>query len=383
MKNDQQAGLYIHVPFCTSVCPYCDFAVLIAGAERRAEYLDMLVAEIELCRGEGWEFDTVYIGVGTPSSLDEEQLRRIISATRDGFQISGTAAIALEANPEDVDERRVALWRELGLRTVSLGVQSMDDAALGFLGRSHDASQARRSLEILRAADFNSVSVDLVYGLPGQDELGWMHQLEVVLAFEPDHLSCYQLTVHDGTVFGRRRARGQLVELEEDSQARLFLLTHRVLADAGYEGYEVSNFTRSPEHRSCHNRKYWEHAPYLGLGPAAHSFRGDRRWWNVRKLRLWAAAVAEGRRPIAGEERLRACDMALEAVLLGLRTVVGVDLEQVRRRFFIDLEAANVELVERLCQLGLLRRQDTRLAPTLEGMAVADTIARAMVVPGL
>lgn len=381
-------GLYLHIPFCSRICPYCDFSVLTGGPEARERFVGRLIEEIRLW-GEDEQalapfagIDTVYFGGGTPSALAPEQLERILAAAREHLAVRPGAAVSFEANPEDVTPEAARAWRGLGVRFLSLGVQSLDAEALRFLGRRHSPEEARRAMEIARAAGFETVSIDLIYGLPGQALEGWRRVLEQAVALQPDHLSCYQLTIHEGTPFGFRLERGKLEELPEERQADLFLFTHRSLADAGLPGYEVSNFACSPEHRSRHNRKYWHHVPYLGLGPSAHSFSGAARWWNERKVKPWEARVEAGERPIAGREELSREDLAVETLLLGLRTREGVDLELFEQRFGVDLLAENAGLVERLEGEGLLRVASGGLAggaalvPTLEGWAVADSLAR-------
>jgi len=372
------AGLYIHVPFCTSVCPYCDFAVTLAGEERRQAYLAGIGREAAMAAADGLDFDTVYLGGGTPSALTPDQLAEILGAVRARLRIREDAWTFLEINPEDVSSASVGAWRELGVRTVSLGVQSFDDAALGFLGRRHSADAARGALDRLREGGFDTVSIDLIYGLPGQTAEGWRRQLEEAAARLADHLSCYQLTIHPGTVFGRRQARGELAEAAEPVQAGRFLLTHRVLAELGYEGYEVSNFAAAPAHRSRHNLKYWSHQPYLGLGPSAHSFVGRRRFWNHRMLRAWQHAVDAGCRPVDGFEELGDAELALEMVMLGLRTAGGIDLEALRSRYGVDLVELNRRIIERYCESGHLVLESGRLRPTLSGFAIADTLARSL-----
>ncbi|HEX3125778.1 MAG TPA: radical SAM family heme chaperone HemW [Thermoanaerobaculia bacterium] len=365
-------GLYLHIPFCSAICPYCDFAVLTGGPERRERFTEHLVSEIGLWAGDSEAFrgiDTIYFGGGTPSALSPEQLGRIVVSVKAGLPVEPDAWIFLEANPEDVTPESVRAWRELGVRTLSLGIQSFDAEALAFLGRRHSPEQARRSVELARAAGFHTVAFDLIYGLPGQTAEDWRRTLETAVSLEPDHLSCYQLTIHEGTPFGFRLARGKMTETPEETQADLFLLTHTFLREAGLPGYEVSNFARSPEHRSRHNQKYWDHTPYLGIGPSAHSFSGNRRWWNERKIKPYESRIDAGERPVAGSEELTAEDLALEALMLGLRTVEGIDLERFRRRYGVDL--AMPERME-----GLLHVEDGRLVPTLEGWVVADTLAR-------
>lgn len=392
-------GLYLHIPFCSAICPYCDFAVLTGGPERRAAFVESLTAEIGLWRGEAarWgSFDTVYLGGGTPSALTAGEIGRLLEAARAALPVAADAWIAFEANPEDVDRERLAAWRDVGVGMVSLGVQSFDASTLRFLGRRHSPEQAQRSVEQALEAGI-TVSVDLIYGIKGidrgdrgnctQDGEGgddgtrqgrWRRDLETAAALAPHHLSCYQLTVHQGTPFGFRAARGELGELPEADQAELFRFTHTFLAGRGYAGYEVSNFARAPEHRSRHNRKYWDHTPYLGLGPSAHSFDGSRRWWNERKLPAYQARLAAGLRPIAGEELLAAGELALEELMLALRTAAGLDLDGFRRRHGIDLLERNRARLGQLAAEGLLVERGGRLLPTLDGLAVTDSLARAL-----
>ena len=372
------AGLYIHVPFCTSVCPYCDFAVTIAGADRRASYLDALDREIAAARSHGLCFDTVYLGGGTPSSLRPHELERILSTISDHLDLAPDTGLHLEINPDDVCPETAAAWRDLGFSFASLGVQSFDDGALEFLGRAHDAATARRAAEVLLDAGFPTVSVDLIFGLPDQTADDWRRQLETVLSLGVQHLSCYQLTIHGGTVFSNRRDRGELAELGEDDQAELYLLTHDGLGAEGWQGYEVSNFAASPDHRSKHNRKYWDHTPYIGLGPSAHSFSGRRRWWNERKVRLWTAALVDGRSPVGGDEQLTDAELFFEAVMLGLRTADGIDRDTLRNRFGDEIARFDEPAVNRLADDGYLRCDGPRIRPTPRGMAIAEGLVRSI-----
>jgi len=374
------AGLYIHVPFCTSVCPYCDFAVTIAGAERRTAWLQGILDEAAMSADCGLEFDTVYFGGGTPSSLAEGDLAGILDGLRRRLVIHENASVHIEINPEDVTPSKVACWSDLGVAFVSLGVQSFDDRTLEVLGRRHSAARAVEAVEALRAAGFDTVSIDLIYGVPGQDIEAWSHQLDRAVALGVHHLSCYQLTIHDGTVFGRRFACGELTQLPEEEQADYFFLTHEKLGSAGIPAYEVSNFALDG-HCSAHNRKYWDHTPYLGLGPSAHSWVNGRRWWNFSKLRLWQRSVDFGRLPIDGRERPTASQLALEAVMLGLRTTDGVDLDRILDHFGVDLLPGNLELIRAFEADGRLMFADHVIRPTLSGLAMADTLARSFVFP--
>jgi oxygen-independent coproporphyrinogen-3 oxidase len=406
-------GLYLHVPFCSSICPYCDFSVMSAASPARQRFASRLVAEVSLA-APAWRdprpFDTVYFGGGTPSQLAPEDLARVLEACRAQLPFEAPAPwIFLEANPEDVTPETCAAWRGLGVRTLSLGVQSFSDEALRFLGRRHSGRQARAAVETALAAGFHTVSIDLIFGRRGQTTEDWARELATAVSLEPQHLSCYQLTIHPRTRFGVRARHGRFSELPEDDQATLFELTHRYLADAGWPAYEVSNFARAPVHQSRHNRKYWDHTPYLGLGPSAHSLaaadasfarQGEapprssstvrfadasgpaRRWWNERGTPRWEKRLAAGERPIEAQEDLGPRELAAEALLLGLRTTAGIDLEGLRSRYGVDLLAANDALVGRLVDGGrLLVRADAEggrwLVPTVSGLAVADGLAAA------
>ncbi len=389
-------GLYLHVPFCSAICPYCDFSVLKAGVSARKRFVEHLVAEVPLAAREWAEarpFDTVYFGGGTPSQLPPEDLLRVVAACREHLKVAPDAWVFLEVNPEDVTPDACAAWRGLGVRTLSLGVQAFSDDALRFLGRRHGAEQARVAVETAQAAGFDTVSVDLIFGLPGQSPEAWRRELATAAALEPGHVSCYQLTIHERTRFGVAAKRGQLSEMPEGEQAALFEITHHVLADAGYSAYEVSNFARGRDHESRHNRKYWDHTPYLGLGPSAHSFApsdagapSGRRWWNELRTPRWESRVAAGERPVEAEESLGPKALATEAVMLGLRTTAGIDLDGFTSRYGVDLLAANAALVARLVAEGhLVLRADPGdghwLAPTVTGLAVADGMAAAFEIP--
>jgi oxygen-independent coproporphyrinogen-3 oxidase len=363
-----------------------------SASPARPRFASRLAAEVSLA-APAWRdprpFDTVYFGGGTPSQLSAEELGRVLEACRAHLAFAPPAPwIFLEANPEDVTAEACAAWRGLGVRTLSLGVQSFADETLRFLGRRHNGRQARAAVEMALAAGFDTVSIDLIFGARGQTAEDWRRELATAVELGPQHLSCYQLTIHEGTRFGVQVKHGLLSELPEDDQATLFELTHRFLADAGWPAYEVSNFARGPAHRSRHNSKYWDHTPYLGLGPSAHSFATPdasapaRRWWNERGTPAWERRLAAGERPIEAEEILGPENLAAEALLLGLRTTAGIDVDRLKARYGVDLLAANQALVGRLVDEGrILVRGDAEngrwLVPTLSGLAIADGLAAA------
>jgi putative oxygen-independent coproporphyrinogen III oxidase len=373
--RDRHAGLYLHVPFCSRVCPYCDFAVRTGDAAKRHSYVKSLLSEIDLYQGDAPTFDTVYFGGGTPSCLEPADLERIVARIGERLSTVDDPWIFLEANPEDVTPERADAWKRLGVRTLSLGIQSFDAEDLAFLGRGHTVEQARDAVRIARDAGFHTVSIDLIYGLPEQSSEAWQRRLDDAIETAPDHLACYQLTIHDGTRFALLEKRGDLIQLPEMGQASIFRVTHEHLSAAGYSGYEVSAFAINEEHRSRHNQKYWNHTPYLGLGPSAHSFDGNKRWWNLRRSDPWQEAIGRGDRPLDEQETLAPKDLLLETLMTGMRTYRGIDFDEIKSRFDVDLLARNDKLIERLFTAGLIKRHESRLIPTLDGLAVADSLA--------
>jgi oxygen-independent coproporphyrinogen-3 oxidase len=370
-----RGGLYVHVPFCSALCPYCDFAVNVGNEKRRSRFVGRLLEEIELRGDPASGFDTLYFGGGTPSTLAPESLNLILEAFVSRGWLAPGCRLFLEANPEDVTESSLSAWKAAGIRTLSLGVQSLDPDALRFLGRRHAAEEASRAVRLAGSAGFDTLSLDLIYGLPGQTEAGWRRDLESALALSPDHLSCYQLTIHENTLFGRMKRDGRLGPPPLDAEADLFRLTHRVCEDHGFEGYEVSNFARAPEHRSRHNQKYWNHVPYLGIGPSAHSFDGEARSWNERSFFAWERRIASRCVPVAGNERLDDEALFLETLMLRLRTRDGVDLDSLEARFGVKLLDANPDAVAIAVENRLIVLDRNRLRPTLDGLAVADSLA--------
>lgn len=370
-------GLYVHVPFCLTKCPYCHFHSRSPfGREDVKRWLDALSLEAAFYRDLFPPFDTVYIGGGTPSALTASEMGRLAAAIRRNFTIEPFSEWTVEVNPGDAAPGLLAVYRDLGINRVNAGIQSFDDETLSFLGRRHDARQAAKAVEALRSAGFDNIGLDLLYGIPGQTVEEWLETLSAALRYEPEHLSCYELTVEPGTPFFVLREKGVLPPLPEDLSLRFFMETSGRLTDNGYLHYEVSNFARDASLRSRHNRKYWDHTPYLGLGPSAHSFLEGRRWWNGEDLDAWEKSLREGRRPVGGEEVLTTGQRCLESLFLGLRTSEGISLDGFREEHGIDLLALQGGLVERSAAEGLLVVDGGALKPTVRGMAVADGLAR-------
>jgi len=367
------AGLYIHVPFCRSKCAYCDF-YSIADDSQVEGYLHALSREMSLYRSFAPLFDTVYLGGGTPSCLSTRQLEELLVRVREDFPIAAGAEITAEVNPGDVDTVFMRGLRDAGVNRVSIGVQSFDNSILKTLGRRHNGREGREAVEAARAAGFDNIAIDLIYGVPGQSHELWRETMEAALGFNPEHLSCYELTVEEGTPFHRRIERGEISLPGEEEAYRFFTSTSAFLEQRGYTHYEVSNFAREHALISRHNHKYWDHSPCLGLGPAAHSFSGNRRWWNHRSLELYLRDVNGGRTPVAGLEDLSAEELRLEALYFGFRTKRGIHGPDFRKRYGIDLFRENGLALRHLRDEGFVTLEDEFLAPTRRGLALADRL---------
>ncbi len=374
MNSKKSPGLYIHIPFCFSRCPYCDFYSSTALTAVPL-FLGALSKEMEIYSHRWSAFDTIYIGGGTPSLLSPQQLESVLGGIRETFGLIPNTEITVETNPADFHHSYLESLHGIGINRINIGIQSFDPEVLRFLGRRHSRAQALSATEASRKAGFHNVGLDLIYGVPGQTLDSWLDTLKQVVAFAPDHLSCYQLTLEARTPLGKRCQTGEFSMPGEELQYEFFMKTSQFLQDAGYLHYEVSNFARGTEFVSRHNQKYWDHTPYLGLGPAAHSFRGNLRWWNHRSIDPYLAAINAGHRPVEETETLTTEQLRLEALYLGLRTKNGICLEDFKKRFHYDLSKEKGKILGKLKEEGLISIHHGRLCPTPTGLAVADSLA--------
>ena len=367
-------GLYIHIPFCLSKCDYCDF-YSSTSISALPGFLEALFKEMELYRPRFQSFDTVYIGGGTPSLLSPEQLESILTGVKKNFDLISNPEITTETNPADLNRSFLESMRQIGINRINIGVQSFDEKVLGFLGRRHSVKQAISAIEASRKAGFRNIGLDLIYGVPSQEIGSWLDTLTQAVAFSPQHLSCYQLTLEAKTALGIRYRAGEFSIPGEEAQYEFFMKTSEFLEEAGYIHYEVSNFARGTEYTSRHNQKYWDHSPYLGLGPAAHSFQSNRRWWNHRSLDQYLTLINAGNLPVKETETLTMEQLQLEALYFGLRTKKGVCLQDVKNRYHFDLFAEKRKMLVKLEEEGFVSVQDGHLYPTRAGFAVADSLS--------
>ncbi len=361
--------LYVHIPFCARICPYCAFYKEHADPAYTQRFCEALLGELEALRAKfPLNVETIFFGGGTPTALTTSQLEFLLSGFRERLDLSQLKEWTLEANPGSVSHRKAALLHQLGVDRVSLGVQSWDDHSLQVLGREHDAAKAEASFQILRAAGFRSVSIDLMFGLPGQSLAQWEATLERTVSMQPDHISAYCLTYEEDTEYFLRHAHGEYRE-DPASDAQFFESAMRILEESGYRQYEISNYAR-PGHESAHNRGYWAGEDYLGIGPSAFSTVGAERWQNVPDYRSYADRVLAGASPVTSVETLTPTVKRAEQIALMLRTRFGVPAAWLQ-----DHETEVAEFME----LGLLREQDTHWVLTAKGKLLTDSVAAAFV----
>ena len=371
--TDTTPGLYIHIPFCKSKCPYCNF-YSVTSFTMIDEFLNALFREMEMYQEAFTRFDTVYIGGGTPSLLAIEHFDSILSNIRNTFILSPNSEITVEINPADSPQEYLESIRRLGCNRLNIGVQSFDDKVLTFLKRRHSVREALDTIEAAGNAGFENIGIDLIYGIPGQDMTSWLDTVSQALSLNLAHLSCYQLTIDAGTPLGLRHHRGEIALPDEELQHAFFIKTSEILENAGYVHYEVSNFARDISLASKHNQKYWSHTSYLGLGPAAHSFLGHKRWWNHSSLDEYIRDIGAGKLPLDSSEILTREQLHLEAFFLGLRTKRGIHLHNYSSKYGYDLISEKADALARLVKAGFIEINEGYLQPTRTGLAVADSL---------
>jgi oxygen-independent coproporphyrinogen III oxidase len=373
------AGLYIHIPFCSSRCSYCDFATGIYQSELAERYARALVEEIRSSRYTSASVNTVYFGGGTPSLLSASQLDHILATLRENFRIDAEAEITLEINPGSANPEKLRAFRSLGVNRASFGAQTFDDAELARLGRSHSAADALRTFADLRDAGFTNVSFDLIAGLPGQTLDGWQSNIKQALELGPEHLSFYLLEVHSGTPLAEHIRRGIQPEPDDDLAGEMYQWMLEQASASGYEHYEISNLCR-PGFHSRHNVKYWTAEPYFGFGCSAHSYDGAAlRWSNHRDVLKYVEMVESGASPVVEEQQLTQTDVRAEALFLGMRLMRGIDVRRYRESFGVDLRDEHGADLDRFCKAGLLEFDGDLIKLTRTGALLSNEVFAAFV----
>ena len=383
-EDENPVGIYIHIPFCIRKCPYCDF-YSITNLDLIPNYVRALVKEIGNTRPMPFFVDTIYFGGGTPSLLAPPQIQSILEAVYKKFKIDPRPEVTLEVNPGSIRSKHLIDFIHSGVNRINMGVQSFQDKNLSFLGRIHTSEQARQSLLNARKAGFNNIGLDLIYGLPGQERAQWEKDLAQAIDFGPEHLSCYMLTMEQGTPLYKNYQLKMFTPLSEDKLKDFFETAMDILGNCGYFHYEISNFARisGPEQnrissaafQSRHNRKYWTGAPYLGFGPGAHSFISPVRYWNLPSVAGYMEALNKKRLPVEEKEILTREQEMMEFIYLGLRTAEGIDTKKFDQKFNADFKKMSADVLEALLSHQYLVLSGHHIRMSRMGMVLLDGIA--------
>lgn len=368
------SGIYIHIPFCREACHYCDFH-FSTNVEIKEALVQAIGEELRLRQGYlgGRRVDTIYFGGGTPSLLSTSELRFLLETVFQTHDISPDAEITMETNPDDLTLAALSEYKALGINRLSVGIQSFDDPVLKFLNRVHSSETAIRSVDRARQAGFENISIDLIYAIPGLSSNAWKENIARAVSLGPPHISAYTLTIEERTVFGNWQAKGKLKAVDEASAAAQLEMLMKMLTEAGYRQYEISNFAR-PGRESKHNSSYWRGVPYLGVGPSAHSYDTTSRQHNVANNHQYVRALKEKNIP-AEVELLTRQDRINDYILTTLRTDSGCDLSELKRAFSYDLVETEAAYIRNLEQHHLITLAEGRLRLTDKGKLLADKIA--------
>ena len=367
------AGIYIHIPFCKRRCIYCDFFSTIQS-EKKPTYIHALCQELEMRKNylEGEEIETIYLGGGTPSQLTEEELNEIFTSLYNIYKVKEDAEITLEANPDDLTPEYVSMLRRLPINRISMGIQTFQEETLKLLHRRHTARQAIEAFQRCREAGFRNISIDLMYGLPGETLDTWKEDLQQAIALHPEHISAYHLIYEEGTALWKLRDEHQVEEADEDLSVTLFKTLIDELKQAGYQHYEISNFCLPGLH-SRHNSSYWTGKKYLGCGPSAHSFNGSSRQWNIASLDNYLKGIASGK-PNYEIEELDLYTRYNDFVITSIRTCWGMSLSRLRSEYGEELYRYCLRMAKSHLEQGVLEIEEDTLRLTQEGIFISDGI---------
>lgn len=367
------AGIYLHIPFCKTRCIYCDF-YSTTRSELKSRYVQALCRELEMRKGylKGENIETVYFGGGTPSQLEEGDFRQLFETIQKCYGMESCREITLEANPDDLSKEYLQILSTLPFNRLSMGIQTFDDATLKLLKRRHDARTAIEAVGRCRQAGFSNISIDLIYGLPGETKERWENDLRQAIDLNVEHISAYHLIYEEDTPIYKMLKQHQVSEVDEDSSLEFFTLLIERLQKAGFEHYEISNFCR-PGKYSRHNTSYWKGIPYLGCGPSAHSFDGMTREWNVSSIDLYIKGIEENRRAFE-IEHLDQATRYNEFIITTIRTVWGTPIEKLKQTFGNELWEYCRKMAAPYLENGKLEEHDGALRLTREGIFISDSI---------
>lgn len=367
-------GLYVHIPYCHTKCGYCDFYSVPMAGRPSDDTVDMIMRELRWRTSRAdCNIETVFLGGGTPTVLELDQFDRLLDTLDQCLEADAVVEFTCEANPATIDGRKAERMRASGITRVSLGAQSFHPHELAFLERLHDPADIPASVAVLKDAGFGDFNLDLIFGIGGQTLASWRESLQRALDLEPTHLACYGLTYEPGTALTRRLSRGLVQPCDENVEAQMYVAMIEMLADAGFEHYEVSNFSR-PGHRCLHNINYWSNGPYMGVGPSAVGYVDGVRYRNAPNIDAYVRRMESDGHAVIEQERIETDALAIETLMLQMRLIEGVDLDVFYRRTGVDLRSRAAGAIGMLIEQGLIAADDRRLKLTTSGLLVADAV---------
>ena len=364
--------IYIHIPFCKSKCSYCDF-FSVASEKLKNEFVQALCTEISRRKSEtDNKIKTVYFGGGTPSLLSEQELSQIFMALEENFSLEPDAEITLEANPDDITPEKLMFWKSIGINRLSIGLQSFDDDELKYLGRRHNVSDSKKALENALNTGFNNISADIIHGIPGADLNKLLTGIEYLDKTGAAHLSMYSLTIEKGTILENKIKKGLAENIDEDEQAETYMRSVEKAEACGFLQYEISNFCK-PGFESKHNSAYWKGVPYLGFGPAAHSFSGKKRMWNISSIQDYISGI-KNKTPVTEHEKLSKNDIYNEFLLTRLRMINGIQLKEMRELFGNTITENLINKINKTIKPQHIQISESAIVLTRPGIMFADKI---------
>ena len=368
------AGIYIHIPFCKQACNYCNFH-FVTSLNRKNELLNVLLNEIRLQKNyvADENIETIYIGGGTPSLLNKEELQQLVNQVKNNYVITHDAEITLEANPDDITNDVLMNWKQIGINRLSIGIQSFFEEDLLWMNRAHNARQARQGIELAQKNGFENITIDLIYGTPLLTDEKWKQNVETAVAYGIPHLSCYALTIEPKTPLHKMIREHKKQDIDTDQQARQFLLLMDWMQAAGFEHYEISNFAK-PGFRSRHNSSYWQGKKYIGIGPSAHSFNGHSRQWNISNNNIYIGSLKEEKIPFELEE-LTPVQQLNEYIMTSLRTSEGINILSIKNKWGEKMAEKILSKIDAFIQQNKMTKNKDHLQLTKEGKLLADGIA--------
>lgn len=367
------AGIYLHIPFCKQACHYCDFH-FSTNLARKGEMANAIGRELELQKDylSGEIISSIYFGGGTPSLLSDAELKLLLEKIRKNYRVADDVEITLEANPDDLDRKKLTMFRGSGINRLSIGIQTFDEGQLRFLNRAHNATQAKNCVSLAQELGFDNISIDLIYAIPSENDTVWENDLQTALVLHPQHISSYCLTIEPATAFGNWTRKGKMHPIDEEYAARQYETLMGTLSRNGYEQYEISNFCK-PGYVSRHNSNYWKQKKYLGVGPGAHSYNLSSRQFNISNNAHYIKSLQNDAVPFTLDP-LDNIAKANEYLMTSLRTIWGCDLDYLNLKFGLDIKMQHKAYLSKLLKANLVFLSGNLLTLTASGKLIADKI---------